>query len=699
MPRLGIDRDFLRDFAKMERPLQERIGEVFGKFREATHAGLHLEKVGNARDPRFRTIRIDLHWRGVVLAPEQGDTYTLLKVLPHDDAYAWAQRRRASVNAATGHIEIRDVAAIDATLPELSQHAERSAGTRVFAAVSDADLARLGVDDQTRAFSRALTEVIQLEAAQAFLPAVQYDVLYSLAAGYTPEQVWSELSQQITDQQIDPDDVSAAVARSDDQVLLVDGPAELMEVFRNPFDLWRIYLHPTQSRVVHARFSGAARVSGGPGTGKTVVCLHRAHQLALRNEGPILVTTFTSTLAASLRAGLDVLIDDPVVRGRITVEHVDRVANRIFRAEHGNPRLLSATEQRTIWRRINERLQTSFTEAFLMEEWRQVVLAQQVGDAAAYLTAKRTGRGRPLGRHQRAQVWQLMWEFQRELAKQHAWTYETLCAEATRLLNAHTDRPYRHVLVDEAQDLSAVQWRLVRAVAADGPDDVFLAGDTHQRIYSNRVTLRDVGLRVAGRSARLTVNYRTTAEILGWSLGMLRQEAIDDMEGGLESVAGSRSEVHGLPPDTKGYSTKDTELAAVAQQVKEWLADGVSPGEIGVAARTNHLAKDARTIMTRHGIQVRLLTEQEPDEQSVAAGTMHRMKGLEFRCLAVIGVSDGIVPPLSAITPASEDELTHQQDMQRERCLLFVACTRAREQLTVSWHGKRSPLLDFAHQA
>src|SRR5690606_503982 len=108
MARLAIDRDFLRDFAKLEKTVQDRVTEVFAKFESAHHTGIHLEKITRARDDRFRTIRIDQFWRGVVLAPESGDTYTLLKVLPHDDAYTWAQRRTASVNAATGRIEIRD---------------------------------------------------------------------------------------------------------------------------------------------------------------------------------------------------------------------------------------------------------------------------------------------------------------------------------------------------------------------------------------------------------------------------------------------------------------------------------------------------------------------------------------------------------------------------------------------------------------
>lgn len=230
MARLAIDKDFLREFGTLEKDVQERVTEVFSKFEQASHAGIHLEKITNARDDRFRSIRITQFWRGIVLAPDSGDTYTLVTVRPHDDAYAWAQRRRASVNSATGRIEIRDVAAIEATLPELSTMAER-APELLFAGIKDSTLRQLGVDDQTLAFARALTALVQLEAARAFLPANQFDVLYGLAAGLTPEEVWAELGAPAADEQYDPEDLDAAVARSTDRVVLVDGPDELMAVF------------------------------------------------------------------------------------------------------------------------------------------------------------------------------------------------------------------------------------------------------------------------------------------------------------------------------------------------------------------------------------------------------------------------------------------------------------------------------------
>ena len=79
--------------------------------------------------------------------------------------------------------------------------------------------------------------------------------------------------------------------------------------------------------------------------------------------------------------------------------------------------------------------------------------------------------------------------------------------------------------------------------------------------------------------------------------------------------------------------------------------------------------------------------------RAVRADTMHAMKGLEFQAVAVIGVEHGLVPDPAAVTLEGEDAVAHAQDLQRERCVLFVACTRARDHLYVSRTGKPSMFL------
>ncbi|MCA1676311.1 MAG: UvrD-helicase domain-containing protein, partial [Actinobacteria bacterium] len=287
---------------------------------------------------------------------------------------------------------------------------------------------------------------------------------------------------------------------------------------------------------------------------------------------------------------------------RVDVRHLDQIACRITSAKHGRLPVLPSADERGLWKRLIARFSLSCTEVFLGQEWRHVVLAQGITTREEYVTASRSGRGRPLRSREREQIWQALAAFSAELGAQGWWTYETICVEAARLLAQADTKPYRHIIVDEAQDLSPWQWRMLRAAVTPGSDDIFLVGDTHQRIYDHRVSLKQVGIDIAGRSERLKINYRTTAEILGWSLGLLRGERIDDMNEDLESLAGCRSEVHGASPVLHGASTRAAEMEQLAGVVRGWLDDGVEPGQIGVGARSGALVDDAVGALVRAGV-------------------------------------------------------------------------------------------------
>jgi hypothetical protein len=691
--RLGIHRDFLDDLIGLERPVQKKVVNAIRKFEEATHAGIHLEKLSGVRDDRLKSIKIDKSVRGIVLAPETGDRFTLMKVLPHDDAYAWASRRQVSVNATSGHIEIRDSVAIATATEELARTTVAPAPERLFAQVPDEDLIRLGVDEQRRSFARLLTGIEPLEAVKDYLPGTQYDVLIGLAAGFSADELIRELDFTAGTEAIDTDDIAGAIERTPSKVTFVDGPEELMDLFEKPFALWRVYLHPTQRQVAYGTYSGPAQVTGGPGTGKTVVTLHRARHLATEG-GRVLLTTFTSTLAESLLDALHQLETKKEVLERIDVRHIDRVAAQIVREQHGPYAVLKDADEQHQWRRVIRKRGVQHNETFVAEEWRQVVLAQDLRTLDDYLAVQRRGRGKRLGILHRTQVWHVMTEFERELAARNTRTYETVCTEAARILSAQADKPYDHVIVDEAQDLHPVRWRLLRALVPAGPDDLFIAGDTHQRIYDNRVSLKSVGIQVAGRSTRLRISYRTTSEILKWSHGVLSGEDIEDLDGEKDSLKGFRSEMHGPVPELASCATKTDELRRLTAEIRTWLDAGVEPEEIGVAARSGPLAQEAARALEQAEVPaVHLSREHGSSEGRVQTMTMHRMKGLEFRCVAVIGAGENQLPDPRSVRAAQDDELAHAHDIQRELCTLYVACTRARELLYISWHGEASPFL------
>jgi superfamily I DNA/RNA helicase len=170
---------------------------------------------------------------------------------------------------------------------------------------------------------------------------------------------------------------------------------------------------------------------------------------------------------------------------------------------------------------------------------------------------------------------------------------------------------------------------------------------------------------------------------------------IEDLGGeGSDSLAGYRSLLHGKRPYAAGYPTEQAEVTALVERVEEWIGQDVRPNEIAVCTRFNILLDKVNDRLAAAGIPtVRVKDHPGADVDGVRLATMHAMKGLEFRCVAVVGVTARAVPFAKEITPLDVDRMQHESDMLRERCVLFVACTRAREALHVSWCGTASPFL------
>ena len=695
MPKLAIAKDFLPDYAALDKQVRHKVEEVFAKFTSHTHAGLHLEKLAVARDPRVRTIRIDQHYRGIVMAPDRGDTYLLVRVLPHDKADQWVASNALNVNAATGALEVENVLAIEQQMQTAGDRGSVQA-VSLFAGRSVKDFTRIGIPAKLVPVLARIVTDDELDGLLEALPQSQADGLRMLAAGYTVEQAWEELVAGESPGKVDTGDVEAALARPASQAMfyVVGGADELLDVLNRPFDLWRTFLHPTQRRLAYReRFAGSVRVTGGAGTGKTVVAMHRAKALAARSDQRILLTTFTRNLAVAMENDLRLLGGAELLE-HVEVLNVDRLAWRIVREAEGKmPALATDAEQQGLWRNVVDELGLPFSAAFLQQEWLQVVLAQGIASRDAYLAVPRPGRGVRLSRRQRVEVWKGIERFTNRLVELGKRTHTQIADAAAGFLAARSIKPYGHVIVDEAQDLHPAQWRMLRAAVAEGPNDLFILADTHQRIYDNRVA--SLGINVRGRSYRLRLNYRTTHEILKRALDLLSGEAFDDLDSGEDTLRGYRSQFHGPPPRLKGYRAVGAELAGLVETVRGWLDQGVPLEDVGVAARTMRSAEDAYRALEAAGLAARLLGPDDghADRGEVNVGTMHRMKGLEFRCMAVIAVRKDLLPLPSAVTPAIEDPVAHRQDLQRERCLLYVACTRARDDLLISWTGEPSPFL------
>jgi superfamily I DNA/RNA helicase len=127
------------------------------------------------------------------------------------------------------------------------------------------------------------------------------------------------------------------------------------------------------------------------------------------------------------------------------------------------------------------------------------------------------------------------------------------------------------------------------------------------------------------------------------------------------------------------------------------VAAGGAPSEIAVCARFQTQTALLAERLAEAGLPVVRVKDGESDDTvGVRVSSLHSLKGLEFRCVAVAGVNASAFPFQAAVTPAEVDPLQHATDLAAERCLLFVACTRAREALSVTYSGRSSAFLNGA---
>ncbi|MGW4215120.1 3'-5' exonuclease [Lentzea sp. NPDC004789] len=171
--------------------------------------------------------------------------------------------------------------------------------------------------------------------------------------------------------------------------------------------------------------------------------------------------------------------------------------------------------------------------------------------------------------------------------------------------------------------------------------------------------------------------------------------AVDELSGdGGDSLVGYRSLLHGGKPRLAGYPNEQAEVAAIAGWVRDLIAQGIPAADVAVCARFNLTLDKVFDELTAEGIPaVRVKDQPGADVDGVRLATMHSMKGLEFRCVAVVGVTERALPFAKEITPPDVDPRQHESNLLKQRCLLFVACTRAREALAVTWSGSASPFL------
>lgn len=688
-PKIAMSDDFLKSFAAVPRSHQQAVLTFVAKFRQNPIAtGINYERINDAADANMRSVRINDNMRGIVLKPDVGNVYCLLWVDQHDAAYQWARRHRVAIHPDVGSIQVYAVEKIAEEAAATEAFPVTRAG--LFDALKDREIRRLGVPDERLAAVRAITVEDELDALEPLLPDEAFEALYLYAAGETYENI---IGERAAPSEVDQSDFSAALERDSTRrhfVVLTDD-SDLEALLAAPLERWRVFLHPSQRKLVDRDWNGPVKVTGGAGTGKTVVAMHRAARLARQYAElpgrPVLFTTFTKTLAEDIRQHLQLLCT-PQELEKIQVVNLDQWASGLLR-RFGYPHglLYSEAERRRLWQAAMSAMPVGldYSVQFMRAEFERVVLPQGCETADDYMRAKRIGRGGQLGRSQRKALWPVFAEYRAQLQAANLREPEEAFREACQLLRK--EKPalgIRAMVVDEAQDISNAAFELIRTAVSPGENDLFIVGDAHQRIYRHKVVLGRVGIEVRGRSRSLKVNYRTTDEIRRWACAQLEGCTVDDLDGQVDTLRGYRSLTHGDAPDVIESASTQTDFTHLKTILEQLRGDDMEMRQVCITGRTNDDIDRIAQELKHQGVACLKLENTVADDPAVPGvrlATMHRIKGLEFS-VVIIAAYKGAAQYAEQFSRDEDAGVTEDTELS-ERCLLHVAATRAKRNLFV----------------
>jgi len=677
MAQLMLHREVLKIFGKLPSKVQKKIYELIRKFeKDSTQASLHLEPLTPmVKDKKVRSARVGLDYRAIVIAPEKGDIYLLMYVDHHDEAYQWCCNKRFEAHGSLGTFQVFDIEEVTKVIEKETflQQPIQASEHYPLDSLSDDELYQAGSPKALIPAIRAVRNDGAFEQLAEYLPKEAQQVLFGIVTGLSLDESLNEMLG-ISDTPVTapsgPGDFSHLASASNLDLVLVEGEDDLKDILSEDIEEWRVFLHPYQRKLVQWNVKGPMKINGAAGTGKTVALLHRVVWLAnqLGNNEKVLVTTFTTNLSVTIKGLLEQMA--PTLQNKIEVTNLHQLARTISQRSGWRGKIAEEEDCQYIWGNLykNTSIDKSvYSLSYLVEEYEQIIDRMGIDSEDAYITAVRSGRPR-LMRKQRKQLWVVFSEFQRELVKRNMLTFEGVVHQARLALEQGKFPKYRHVLVDELQDFGLEALRLIAAISPiteELGNPLCVVGDGHQRLYGNApIALSRAGINVRGRSRRLKINYRTSEQIRLLAHGILKNIEIDDLDGETVVTTGDRSVFRGPEPQIVECSNQDEAAEAITVWIRG-LIDNVGLGthEICVTPKD----ESALSFLENSGIKTLELKPRQRDpgleEQGVRYGSKKRIKGLEFKAVALITHSD------------YKEKISRFED--------YVAATRAREHLLV----------------
>lgn len=676
---------------ELPKKIQSKVVSFQKKFRECTSAnGMHLEQIAQFNDNSLRTARVDDNYRAVVGLID-GNAY-LLYIGTHENAYNWGIRKKLVWNDHTQSCQLVSIQETTETTTKTATTLMHSDDASPFNGVSKDKLLKIGVPEDLLSQVMGIRNLDDLDPLDSILPSDAYENIFNILDGESIDVIISEIEEgqakENEDQLLSNNNKRRFVELTDDDVL--------QRILENDMDKWQIFLHPSQQKLVDANYKGTMKVSGGAGTGKTVAALHRLKHLCEQPNTKVLFTTYTTTLKENL---VDLVKKMGIDSGRYELNNIDQVLINTakkynIKSEYKVLDYAGDDASLKLWREVLETEVSEFDEHFLYDEYIDVIVYFGNTTSASYMMQQRVGRTKALTRKQRLEIWKLVEKYVALKQERKVVDRLELFNDTTKYLDENGIRPYTNVIADEFQDFSNPELKFLRALVAEGSNDLFLTGDPMQRIYSGRrINFGAAGINVRGvRSRRLKINYRTTEPIKRVAVGVINGQTFDDMDGGTESVKGYVSLIHGGEiPLYNMVDNASEEVSQIVEWVENLKKENFALKDICIAAPSMGLMKDLQTRLHSDGTAYKVLkgTVKQGDVDGLSLCTLHSLKGLEFKVVLLMGVNERNIPSKVAdgYPFNGMDVLEKKEYLSAKRSLLYVAITRARQLVYMVGYG------------
>lgn len=272
--------------------------------------------------------------------------------------------------------------------------------------------------------------------------------------------------------------------------------------------------------------------------------------------------------------------------------------------------------------------------------------------------------------------------------------YTDQIVDSLKIMNEHnTSIPkYQHILVDEYQDVNDIQVKLLSML---NPDNLFVVGDPRQSIYGWRGSkVRNIIIFPQDKNdcsvIQLRTNYRSSSKIVDCSNKLISSMKMSNL---------TSSKKDNAKMTLMKHRNENSELLFVTQAILSRNKEDFE--EIFVLARTNKQIQELSEVLAQYGIphiakKSDDKTENlEPEKGKITISTIHAIKGLEARIVFVIGVNTKMFPCLVSEHPVQDlARIDFDYEKQEEELrLLYVAMTRAKEELHLSFTGRLSKFI------